>query len=48
MIRQERDQKKQMQARLNAEYNADIAKLEADRQAEIDAKKAVRPRVYGE
>lgn len=48
MIQQEKQRKRQMMSMLNDEYNYDMQQVEAQRQAEIDAKKNCRPKVYGE
>ena len=48
MIQQEKQRKRQMMSMLNEEYNHDMQQVEAQRQAEIDAKKNCRPKVYGD
>jgi len=48
MLRQEKEHRLQQMAQLNSEYNEEMHQLEATRQAEINAKKNCRPRVYGD
>ena len=48
MLRQEKEHRLQQMSQLNAEYNEEMQHLEANRQAEINAKKNCRPRVYGD
>jgi len=47
MLQQEKEHRRQQMAQLNREYNEEMAQLEANRQAEINAKKNCRPKVYG-
>lgn len=47
-LQKERIEKRMMTEQLNHELNADIVKHEAERKAAIDAKKNLRPQIYGD
>lgn len=47
MVHNERERKRMQTEQLNREYNSEMARLERERQASIEAKKHRRPVVYG-